>query len=188
MTLRLRRTIYRQVCLPNIGYMAKTWYPDLKFKHQHERLTRVQRRMLLALTRAYRTTSNAKLQKIMGVLDLNEEFELALESERKCGKGGGLTYDERADLEWFSEIQTSTGREIVWFLTGHGPFRSYLFRFGLSKESTCRLCKSKQTETPEHLVRECEQAVRPINIKDIGEVETCLRELVRKLLSEGDDQ
>ena len=87
-------------------------------------------------------------------------------------------------MEWFKEIQLSTGREIIWFLTGHGPFRSYLYRFGLWDLTSCRLCKSYQTETPEHLVRECEQAERPTDASDIKEVERCLRATTLRIYKE----
>ena len=79
-SLKLKRTIYMQVCLTNIGYLQHIWSGSLSYKYQRERLTRIQRKTLLALAEAYRTTSNHKLHEIMGVLDLNTEFEFARES------------------------------------------------------------------------------------------------------------
>ena len=55
--LKFKRNIYIQVCLPSILYGQKIWRIKLR-EYQKEKLTRIQRKIILALNRSYRTTSN----------------------------------------------------------------------------------------------------------------------------------
>ena len=184
-SLKLKRTIYMQVCLTNIGYLQQIWSGSLSYKYQRERLTRIQRKTLLALTGAYRTTSNHKLHEIMGVLDLNAEFEFARESAGIDKATRRDQYVQRLEDggERHHEIEETKSKVMIWYLTGHGPFRIYLNRFGLSQETSCRLCGSHQDESPEHLVRECDETstLRPLDENDVLEVESMLKSITRMI-------
>lgn len=41
------------------------------------------------------------------------------------------------------------------FITGHGPFGSYLFRFKLTSDDKCLNCNFNITENPLHVLFEC---------------------------------
>lgn len=158
MRLKEKRIIYTQVALPAIAYAHKLWSPNLNYKYQRNRLTRIQRRIILALTRCYRTTSNIKLQKLIGVLDLNDELQHGIEHCNTTKTDKRKTYDAKIEDEnrLHYEIEETDSKELLWFLSNHGPHRSYLKRFGLTEEESCRLCKSRSTETVEHLMRDCD--------------------------------
>ena len=72
---------------------------------------------------------------------------------------------------------------MICYLTGHGPFRVYLNRFGLSQETSCRLCGSHQDESPGHLVCECDETktLRPLDKSGVLEVESMLKSITRMI-------
>ena len=56
-------------------------------------------------------------------------------------------YDELIENRKGLHYEMTSGKAFVWFLTGHGPFRFYQNRFGLSQETGCRLCGGRQIES-----------------------------------------
>ena len=158
MRLKDKRTIYMQVAVPAIGYAHRNWFPELKYEYQRKKITRIQRRIILALTRCYRTTSNVKLQRLLGVLDLNKELQFAIDHNGADRETKRKAYDSLMEEQnqLYYEIQETRSKELLWFLSNHGPHRAYLRRFNLTDAESCRLCKSHSTETIEHLMRECE--------------------------------
>lgn len=138
-----------------------------------------QRRALLAITKAYRTTSTDALQVIAGKLPLDLEIEWGV-LDRKC-RTGEITMDNR-DLgreplveEWQGRWDRSDkGRwtyrifpqvrfrlrirpELdhfgVQFLSGHGDFNAKLKQLGLVPCGRCR-CREGE-ETVDHVLYEC---------------------------------
>ena len=88
------------------------------------------------------------------------------------------------NLRFFGEEWPKHKRDhINTFGPGHGPFRSYLVRFGLSDESGYRLCRTLQAETPEHLTGECERTreLMPINGNDVLESEKSLLSITKMI-------
>lgn len=70
-------------------------------------------------------------------------------------------------------------RELAWFITGHGPFAVYLFRFNLINDDTCRFCGDER-ESPEHLLFDCRQFERqPTN--DLKELEAKAKRIVSEI-------
>lgn len=69
-------------------------------------------------------------------------------------------------------------KELLWFLSNHGPHRAYLKRFGLAEEESCRLCKTLSTETIEHLLRDCEATATWLPA-DKDDVEACSEAIER---------
>ena len=181
--LKYRRTLYLQVCLPAILYGYKIWSKNLR-EYQKRKLTSVQRQILIALTGAYRTTSSFKLQNVMGVLDISEEIRFKRENEAKSSDEKKINYKERLreeSKELYDELEESETKELIWFVVNHGPFRTYLKRFGLDSNETCRLCGHRCLETPEHLLRECEATREFMRIEDeseLGELEAAIRRVV----------
>lgn len=95
LTLENRMRLYRQVYLPMITYGNKIWFTDLKYEYQKESLNRMQRRVLLSITKCYITTSNIKLQKITGQLNLIEELRWMQESSGLKNRERRLNYLDR---------------------------------------------------------------------------------------------
>ena len=68
------------------------------------------------------------------------------------------------------------------YLTGHGNFRSYLYRFGLCATDKCKWCKVP--DTPEHVLYDCwmfaEQRAKLVEgLSEIG-VRLDFREICRR--------
>jgi len=55
---------------------------------------------------------------------------------------------------WYKHLDRRSTTALSRFLTDHFPCRSYLHRFGLSSDDTCRFCSSSP-ETPQHLLLQC---------------------------------
>lgn len=185
MSLKLRRVLYTQVSLPALSYAHLLWYKELRYGYQKTRLTQIQRRVLLAITKAYRTTSNFKLHKLLGVLDINKEFELNVEHQELNGEERKAKYMEMLEDggELHREIENTETRELLWYLSGHGPFRSYLKRFGIDESDECRLCEKGTAETPMHLLRECEatRAMMPEDENSLDQIEETIRAITLEL-------
>lgn len=79
--------------------------------------------------------------------------------------------------------ERNTQGELLWYLSGHGPFRSYLKRFGIEESDECRLCEKGPAETPEHLLRECEatRAIMPENENHLDQIEESIRAITLEL-------
>ena len=92
---------------------------------------------------------------LTGTLEIGKELEISMnpnKEERKAAHGRLLQeqgYDER-----FAVLDECRSREVLWFYTGQGPFRSYLGKVGLAPSLECRFCGA-DLESPEHLVYSC---------------------------------
>lgn len=185
MRLKEKRIIYMQVALPTIGYAHRQWFPDLRYDYQKKRLTRIQRRIILAITRCYRTTSNKKIQQLLGVLDLNEELRHRIEHKESDKLDARKAYDEKCEEKnkLHQEIELTDSKELLWFLSNHGPHRTYLKRFGLSDVETCRLCGTRSAETVEHLTRDCESTApfMPSDLNDLTGICRAVEQIVSEL-------
>ena len=83
----------------------------------------MQRKVLLCLSGAYRTTSTVKLQRLFRVIDLDKQIErknLSKESRTELYNNELIENNFTVD---YSEVRS---KEFRWFILGHGPFRSYL--------------------------------------------------------------
>jgi hypothetical protein len=59
---------------------------------------------------------------------------------------------------WFDDNQIRLNHwteQAAQFLTGHGTFRAYLFRFNLSDDYKCRFCMDQPPETADHIMFYC---------------------------------
>lgn len=165
LTIESKRTIYKTVYLPTILYLNEIWAAELS-NAQMERLKKLQRSYLLALSGAYRSTSRVKLMNLLQVLSI--EKELRCQSE---GRGRGA--EEKATIRTEHMQRQLSGYDSfyllpfdpdlvgllrsklsIWFLTGHGPFRTSRGHRGDDK--SCRFC-GKGLELPEHLLFDCEK-------------------------------
>ena len=125
------------------------------------------------------------MQKLLGVLDINRELELDaahnnLPKDERRSKYQELL-DDKGELH--RELENTETKELLWFLAGHGPYRTYLKRFNIVATDECRLCRSKSAESPEHLLKECEatRRVMPEDENDLDQVEETVQRIVLEL-------
>ena len=85
LTMASKQTIYKTVYLPTILYLSEIWASDLN-KTQMERLCKMQRKYLLAMSGAYQSTNRVKLINLLQTLSIEEEIE-GLKAGREKGSG-----------------------------------------------------------------------------------------------------
>ena len=129
---------------------------------QKDKLHSLQRSAILSITGAYSSTSNRKLLDLLGLLEINEEIPLRRQtkdlgsSERKKMRKE-LIAERRREGEAYGfecRLEESVGREIFFFLTGHGPFVSHYRRYDNELPTNCRFCGVFE-ESAEHLLLHC---------------------------------
>lgn len=129
--------------------------------------------MALRVIARYRTVS----RKAALVLSDLPPIELLAEARAKvsCGVNKEQAYKEMYDLwqakwdearvgRWMYELIPGVKRwtkmahgelsfHLTEFMTGHGPFRKYLFKIGKATSEECRVCEV--VDTPAHTVFDC---------------------------------
>ena len=177
--LRMREKVYlyRRVFLPMMTYAHEVWYREIKNKTTYiDIITRTQRRVLKAITGAYRNANSSKILEITNELPIEKELEILSSTMNLCREERGIKRDELRE-GWRSErelnYEMSEGfefeqirrRETVWCLTETGPFRSFLLKIGKEEEDTCRLC-GEAPETAQHLLFSCNQATADFKLEN----------------------
>ena len=120
-----RLMIYKQVFLPIISDASKVWYPDLSCSYQFKKLEKIQRSVLLHLTRVYSTTSLIKLLNFLGVLNINTQIKLLnlnLDKTAKINNYKTLLI-EQVYRDFYKFFENCNSKELIWFITGHDFFR-----------------------------------------------------------------
>jgi len=174
-------TLYRGVFLPRIGYGASFWAHAASSRISRQKLGKLQRRILVGLTSAYRTTSTDALQVLAGVLPLDLELKMMATKEdsrqlpeRVRRATTNAAYEQAVD-EWqerwsnsqkgrwthscFPDVRIrmnsplAMGHEVAQFLTGHGNFRAKLAYFGKQPTALCRC--GTEDEDVEHVMFRC---------------------------------
>jgi hypothetical protein len=177
--------IYRAVFLPRICYASEIWHSAVRTKKAVKTLGSKQRRALLSMTGAYRTTSTDALQVVAGQLPLDLEIEW--NAVRKDFRSGilseGQTNAERERIldvwqerwetsekgRWTFGLMPDVRRRLmiplvldhytVQFLTGHGDFNEKLNSLRLVRSGLCR-CRA-EAETVDHVLFRCERLSEP---------------------------
>lgn len=166
----------------------------------------MQRKFLLSVSGAYRTTSDYKLYKILNVLPLDLEIQMFLEKQnikktapntltktykdklnelykrRLLDEAGQIDFKINVIIEQSNFIKFLTP-EIVQLLTGHGPFGDYLTKLKLIENDICTICKSEK-ETVEHLTLRCKEKLLEkleINTENIVHLQTKTKQLLKQL-------
>lgn len=173
------RILYKAVFLPRITYAAEIWSAGAKLKKSEKKLCSIQRSPLLAMTAAYRTASTNCLTAVAGVLPLDLEIrKVALLKRARIGKITQEQYKENVNelLEvWKNRYDTSDKGDwtkvmipnireryglpmpldhyTTQLLTGHGDFRSKLYKFKLVASPNCG-CRNG-SETVQHVMYRC---------------------------------
>jgi len=177
--------IYRAVFIPRITYAAEIWQKSLSTKKAIKKLGSSQRRPLLSITNAYKTTSTDALHIISGVLPLDLEI-INTVLKQKIKKGlitqefYVLEYNRLLDIwqkrwdisdkgRWTFNIFPSVRIRlaipltldyyITQLLSGHGDFNHKLFQFKLVDSPLCDLCNME--DTVEHFIFVCPNYEEP---------------------------
>ncbi|XP_067132768.1 uncharacterized protein [Centruroides vittatus] len=110
--------IYESIYLPTITYACGTWGWATTKVHPRRKLISSQRKILLLISKAYRTTSNASLQ----VITMKPPIDLVIEEKQKLYKlkgGKNIIIENRVitqqDIEWPSPISQTLPPEKVIF-------------------------------------------------------------------------
>ena len=74
LTIESKRAAYHTVYLPTILYLSEIWAPGLTVS-QTDKLLAMQRKYLLAMTGAFRSTNRQKLMNLFEVLPIDRELE-----------------------------------------------------------------------------------------------------------------
>jgi len=187
--------IYRAVFLPRITYAAEIWSKGVLTKKAIKLLGSKQRRALLSLTGAYRTTSTDALQVVAGQLPLDlEVLWHVVRTKRKAGEiseeemngqwdrildvwqdrwddstKGRWTYSMLPNIRRRLELPLEVDHYVCQFLVGHGDFNAKLESFALRGTGACR-CDTGD-ETVDHVLFRCPllSVQRERVIRQIGE-------------------
>lgn len=174
-------TLYRGVFLPRVGYGVSFWAHSASSRVNKQKLGKLQRKVLLGLTSAYKTTSTDALQVLAGVLSLDLELKrMAIKEDsrqlpERVRHGTILVAYESIVDEWqerwsnsekgrwtyrcFPDVRIrlnsplAMGHEVAQFLTGHGNFRAKLAYFGKQPSPICRC--GTEAEDVEHVLFRC---------------------------------
>ncbi|KAI5692701.1 hypothetical protein M8J77_010331 [Diaphorina citri] len=175
-----KRKLLYHVYASTILYATPVWGGSIRIAKYKNQLVKSQRKFLIHVARAYRTTSTEALQVVSGIIPMdimiNERMKTFQKSkeERKEERHKSIEEWER---RWNNASESTTGvwtRTLIkdiksWinrnhgqityhltqFLTGHGCFNTYLHRFKLRESPTCRYCIND--DDAKHTFFECER-------------------------------
>lgn len=174
-----KRALLLMAYQSKVLYGAPVWQGVLRVNRYKDMLVRAQRRMLLRVACAYRTTSSSALQVITGSIPI----DLAI-SERTTWfdiSMSGAILDKTAirknihtawQNRWDNESVAAWTRQLIpalkpwldcshrsidyWMsqaLTGHGSFGTYTKRIGKTQGDECRYCDLQ--DSPDHTLFIC---------------------------------
>ena len=166
--MRDKLRLYKQVFLPMIIYGHEVWFNEIRNKSTYiERISKLQRRMLRAVTGAYKNASSSKLLELTKELPIEVELQIrsdteSLEKTERANRRRELRKQWRSEQESSYELSEkfdvnhTKRKESIWCLTKTGLFRNFLVKIGLEEDTNYRLC-GDSAETAQHLLFECER-------------------------------
>lgn len=170
-----KRRILANVVGSIILYAAPIWAKAVQIKRYETMLERVNRRIGLRVTAAYRTAPTTAVLVLAGIppIRLRVEERSTVYAEGKDAKSKARDtlmrkWQEEWDLydgwckvfirdikRWLDIGVDETNYFVTQAMTGHGVFGSYLLRIGKAPNDDCWYC-GKQ-DTPEHTIFLCER-------------------------------
>jgi len=172
--------LYRAIYVPRVTYAACIWMENWP-ESVRSKIVKGQRIPLLAVSRAYKTTSTDALQVITGLLPL--DLQILWEGTKQECRQGNITEEAKRDLQnnilqmWQDRWDRSKKGEltrkifpnirrrietplflnhyITQYLTGHGNFAAKLFSFKLKDSPDC-VCQSGIDDV-EHSIYDCQR-------------------------------
>lgn len=189
-----KRRVMLGVITSTLLYAVPAWGHTLKRKKYKQKIISSQRKGNLRIATAYRTVSADALCVIAGQIPITLLAEERMELfEKKCttekekkeirleiikkwqeewdrSEKGRWTYRLIKDVaRWYNCSFRKTNYFFTQFLSGHGCFKKYLFRFKRSNTEACPYCQEE--DTPEHVIFSCDRWAedrRKINL-ELGE-------------------
>lgn len=172
--------IYKAVYEPIMSYAAPVWAHRTQNTHVQRSLRSGQRKVLLSLTGAYRTTSFMALTIVTGAMPIDLKIlemseRVRLKEGLREGNVGGVREEamERWQTEWEEAEAGRYTYEIlpsveerqklkyihynhlgVQLVTGHGAFGTYLYKHNKLETSNCEHCPD-QLDSPNHVMIHC---------------------------------
>lgn len=195
---RLLSTVAHSVML----YAAPVWAGALSVGVTRQHMAKVQRRMALRVTSAYKTASLDAILVIAGIppieLQVAERKEIQEGQDRKSARerllekwqsrwenaqNGRWTYKMIPQIEpWINRKHGETEYYMTQVLSGHGSFRNYLYRIEKTPDDECIYCGEQ--DGPEHTVFTCpmwQEERRRITI-ELGEEELRAESMIGLML------
>ncbi|KAJ8971054.1 hypothetical protein NQ317_018317 [Molorchus minor] len=178
----LKREVLCGVIHSIIRYGAPVWYEVLEKRKYRNILSGVQRKALLRIASGYRTISTNALQVIVGIPPIsllaeerqrlfrieNSHLQATKQRERdktlaKWQQGWESNTENAAwtrtlikDLrKWIRCEHRNLDFFLTQFLSGHGAFRAYLKKMGLTEDEKCIYCGMQ--DTAEHAILTCDR-------------------------------
>jgi len=164
--------IYKAVYIPRILYGAKIWYPSTATADIKRKMESTQRRALLAITGAYKTTSTRALQVLAGTPPIFLRIEAAIRIQNGMSKTDSETiltnqwqalWDGSTKGRWAHGFMPNIKSRLYipltfdhytsQMVTGHGDFNGKLYNFKLVDSPQCSC--GHVNETAEHVLYEC---------------------------------
>lgn len=169
-----RRKILGSVIKSVILYSSPIWASSLKYKCHRDNLNSAYRLCALRVCCSYRTVSDEAAFVIAGMMPVdllatesmfiyyknlskNEARKVSLDTWQKqwtVSSKGRWTHQLIPDIQtWIERKHGDVDFFTTQFLSGHGPFRHYLYRFGLSNCPLCPCCNI--VEDAHHVFFDC---------------------------------
>ncbi|XP_072395087.1 uncharacterized protein [Diabrotica undecimpunctata] len=155
-----KRRMYLQVVQSTLLYGAPIWADVLNYKKYKDMITRAQRKPLLKVTSAYRTTSTMALQVIAGTLPIHL---LAKERQTLYNSRDGHLPQVRAAIreqllsewqaEWDSQIDKSTMDQKTNTQCDRVVQMSYTYHIRKTSDDNCVICNVE--DDAEHCIFRC---------------------------------
>lgn len=173
-----KRRLLASVTTSILRYGSPAWFPAIRTRRNKTCLNSTFRLISMRVASAYRTISLEAVCVISGMIPI----VLLLEEDQECYRNRdtrGVRRRMRTDTmqkwqeEWDNEVNGRWTYRLIpnvstWmnrkhgevnfhltqFLSGHGCYRKYLYRFGHAGSPFCPECTDVE-ETPEHVVFEC---------------------------------
>lgn len=206
----LRRKVLTGVVKSIITYAAPIWAEATRLKTYGEKISSVYRLAALRVCCAYRTVSDDAALVIAAMIPIDilaREVKNVSDSQRLSANGNAMADARcRSIAEWQMRWSTSTkGRwtytlipdvstwcervhgypnfYLTQFLSGHGCYRSYLYRFGLDSSPLCPYCVDS-VEDPEHVFFVCPRfSLQRANLEQLVESSVCSGNIIQIMLS-----
>lgn len=175
-----KRAVLSGVVHSILLYAAPIWHSILNTQLYRNKMEQVQRKVLLRVGSAYRTTSTKALQVVTGIIPI----EMQVEERRYIYYSQGADTPSKKNIarqrtmeawqrsweennvkgQWTKRLIPDIRRWVeckhrnveyylTQVLTGHGSFQTYLKRFGFTEDDSCIYCG--QTDTVEHAIFNC---------------------------------
>lgn len=204
----MKRKTLMTAALSCILYGAQIWGNILNYKHYEEILEKLNRRMALKITQAYRTAPTTALLVLAKTppikLQVKERSTTYIQGKHMQGeakkatleswKSSWSSYEGKAkifiaDLElWLQASWTESDHYVTQIITGHGVFGEYLFKIGKRENAFCKYCQDNTIDDAVHTLLKCKRWDEQRQILNIKCGEAITRENIATLLVESRDK